>query len=321
MSDQRLRHHLRKVASPPPLTEHELARIASALSQAAGRPARRRPWAVVALVAVLTSAAAALLTYHDAAQKRPAMVPLEPEARLVGPGDVTIPEGGAPIALRQGHLSVHSGPRPITIDTLRARVIVHPRSHAELEVRSIHVQVAAYAGKTEVEWLEAGRTIELSAGQTARDEEPERTSEPATSPTAKPASRARPAQVTARGSALAKEDDHDQEPQPTLEAAPLGAESQRLEIAIKLLYRDHDPTAAIAAIEDYRATYATGTLSGEAESLLATAHVIRGEQLLARQRCGEALADFDAAVAIHEAGLAERARRGREACRARENQR
>jgi hypothetical protein len=131
-------------------------------------------------------------------------------------------------------------------------------------------------------------------------------------------------------------------PAPPARAPGLGDEARLVRRAIERLRQEHDPLAALAALDEHRARFPAGLLRADAalvriEALLALdrdgealallepldleqspradeLHVVRGE-LRARRSCTQAIADFDAALRRPVApALAERALRGRAVC-------
>jgi hypothetical protein len=135
---------------------------------------------------------------------------------------------------------------------------------------------------------------------------------------------------------------------PPLEAAPapaLPSEHGRLAEALRLLRRERDPAAALAALDRFDAEFPRAALAPEArvariEALAALGRkrealaaldaldaqapgpgsalrVLRGELRAAAGRCRDALLDFDAALGEPRGGLHERALYGRGVCRAR----
>jgi hypothetical protein len=133
--------------------------------------------------------------------------------------------------------------------------------------------------------------------------------------------------------------------EPAQRPSPIALESQALEKALAKLRRDHDPLAAIALLDDYRARFPRGLLSVEASVARVDALLLLGRrgdalallrelaldgggrstelrllraELLAERDCARALADFDAVIAASAfSAWAERALYGRAACRLR----
>jgi hypothetical protein len=321
---------IKRAEEPVPLSEIQLARIGRRVFHAKPLP-RRRAW--LAVPALLLACALLFWGVRSRPIANTAASPVAPAPHLLEPARLAVLDSGITVPLsegraivRDGRVAIRTGDQPLTIEVPKARVQLLPHALVELDVKQLHLRIAAYRGEATLTTssftltIPAGRSATetgavalaedradiLDAALDGRAPHTHEMAQPMTSALALPAPAPRPrpthqpAPETHRRMVVATTAPTAPAilPSPALPPLPgLGAESELVAASLAKLNL-HDAAGALALADEHAMRFPAGPLSGEAA-------LVRAQALAQLGRRTEALVALNQAQS-HDAGPAAR---------------